>query len=48
MGSMTASAEAAGPDFLNDLLGVVGGIDGLMGAFFGSLGDMIGVGGTEA
>lgn len=45
MGSFEGSAEAAGPEFLNDLLNVIGGIDGLVGALFGSLGGLIGVGG---
>ncbi|UVE96673.1 hypothetical protein [Dietzia sp. B32] len=45
MGSFAGSAEAAGDDFLLDLLTVIGGIDGLVGALFGSLGAMIGVGG---
>lgn len=48
MGSFTASAEAAGPDFLVNLLKVVGGIDGSLGAVLGSLGEMIGVEGGDA
>lgn len=48
MGSLTASAEAMMPDGLNDLLTVMGGIDGLVGAFLGSLGDLIGVGAGAA
>ncbi|HJC59346.1 MAG TPA: hypothetical protein H9755_03305 [Candidatus Dietzia intestinigallinarum] len=48
MGSLQGSSEAVGPDFLNDLFTIMGGIDGLVGAFFGSLGDMIGVGGGGA
>lgn len=43
MGSLTASAGTAGPDFLIDLMTVMAGADGLVGALFGSLGDMIGV-----
>lgn len=45
MGSMQGSSEAVGPDFLTDLFTVMGGIDGLVGALFGSVGNMIGVGG---
>lgn len=44
MGSMTASAEAGG-DGLLGMLEIIAGVDGLMGAFFGSIGDLIGVGG---
>lgn len=43
MGSLAASTEAAGEDFLPNLLTVVFGIDGLLGAFLGSVGDVIGV-----
>lgn len=45
MGSVEGSAEAMGPDALMELLAIMGGVDGLVGAFFGSLGDLIGVGG---
>ena len=48
MGSLQGSSEAVGPDFLTDLFTIMGGIDGLVGAFFWSLGDMIGVGGGGA
>lgn len=48
MGSLTASAEAMGDDALMDLIALMGGIDGLVGAFFGSVGDLIGVGGGGA
>lgn len=48
MGSFAGSAEAAGPDFLTNLLTIVGGIDGLVGALFGSVGESIGVGGGGA
>lgn len=48
MGSLTASAEAMLPDGLTDLLTVMGGIDGLLGAVLGSLGDLIGVGAGAA
>lgn len=43
MGSLAASTEAAGEDFIPNLLTVVFGIDGLMGAFLGSVGDVIGL-----
>lgn len=45
MGSLEGSSEAVGPDFLTDLFKIMGGIDGLVGALFGSVGDLIGVGG---
>lgn len=48
MGSLAGSAEAVGPEFLGNLLNVMGGIDGLVGALFGSLGGSIGVGGAPA
>lgn len=43
MGSLTASGEAAGPEFIVNLLTVLMGSDGLVGALFGSVGDLIGV-----
>lgn len=43
MGSLTASTEAMGGGVL-DLLTIMAGIDGLVGAMFGSIGDLIGVG----
>lgn len=43
MGSLTASTEAMGGGVL-DLLTIMTGIDGLVGAMFGSIGDLIGVG----
>ena len=43
MGSLTASTEAAGEDFIPDLLTVIFGIDGLVGALLGSVGEFIGV-----
>lgn len=45
MGSLEGSAEAMGPDALLNLLGIMAGVDGLVGALFGSLGELIGVGG---
>lgn len=48
MGSLAASTEAAGDDFLPNLLTIIGGIDGLLGLFLGSVGQMIGVGGAAA
>lgn len=48
MGSLAASSEAVGDDFLPDLLTIIGGIDGLMGAFLGSVGEVIGVGAAAA
>lgn len=48
MGSLMGSSEAVGPDFLTDLVTLMGGVDGLVGALFGSLGDLIGVGGGAA
>lgn len=47
MGSLTASTEAMGGGVL-DLLTIMAGIDGLVGAMFGSIGDLIGVGGGAA
>lgn len=47
MGSLTASTEAMGGGLL-DLLTIIAGIDGLVGALFGSLGDLIGVGAGAA
>lgn len=47
MGSLTASTEAMGGGLL-DLLTVMAGVDGLVGALFGSVGDLIGVGGGAA
>ena len=44
MCSFEGSAAAAGDGFLDDLMTVMGGIDGLVGALFGSLGGLIGVG----
>lgn len=46
MGSAAASAEAMGGGLLQ-MLEIMAGVDGLMGAFFGSVGDLIGVGGEE-
>lgn len=43
MGSLAASTEAAGEDFLPNLLTVIFGIDGLLGTFLGSVGEFIGV-----
>lgn len=43
MGSLTASAGTAGDDFLMNMLTVLAGTDGLVGALFGSVGDLIGV-----
>lgn len=48
MGSFAGSAEAAGPEFLENLFTILGGVDGLVGALFGSVGDLIGVGGGGA
>ncbi|MBB0970075.1 hypothetical protein G6016_14150 [Dietzia aerolata] len=47
MGSLTASTEAMGGGVL-DLLTIMAGVDGLVGAMFGSIGDLIGVGGGAA
>ena len=47
MGSLTASTEAMGGGLM-DLLTVMAGVDGLVGAMFGSIGDLIGVGGGAA
>lgn len=43
MGSLAASSDTAGEGFLVDLLTVLMGTDGLVGALFGSVGDLIGV-----
>lgn len=43
MGSLEGSAEAMGPEGLVGMLTVLAGTDGLVGALFGSLGDLIGV-----
>ena len=43
MGSLAASTEAVGEDFLPNMITIVGAIDGLMGAFLGSVGEAIGV-----
>ena len=45
MGSLTASSGAMGTGLM-DLLTVMAGADGLVGALFGSVGDLIGVGGA--
>lgn len=47
MGSLAASSEAMGGN-ITDLLELMAGVDGLVGALFGSLGDLIGVGGGAA
>ena len=47
MGSLTASTEAMGGGVM-DLLTIMAGIVGLVGAMFGSIGDLIGVGGGAA
>lgn len=44
MGSLSGSAEAMGLDGILNMLTVVNGADGLVGALFGSLGGLIGVG----
>ncbi|MGN0100177.1 hypothetical protein [Dietzia sp. CH92] len=46
MGSLAGSAEAVGDDFLDNLMAVLFGADGLVGALFGSIGELIGVGGA--
>lgn len=48
MGSLSASAEAMGDDGLMALLGVMAGADGLVGALFGSIGELIGLAGEAA
>lgn len=43
MGSMTAFLDAAGDDFLPNLMTVILGIDGLVPLALGSIGEAIGV-----
>lgn len=46
MGSLAAFLDAAGPDFLPNLLTIIGGLDGLLVLAIGSVGELIGVLGT--
>lgn len=48
MGSFEGSAAAMGPEGLMGMLTVLAGTDGLVAGLFGSIGNLIGVGGGAA